>query len=154
MNSLIIYDSLYGNTEKVAKAVGEAVKAKIKSVNEASNEDFKGIDLLIVGSPTHGGRAKPSLQLFLDQIPAGALKNIKVATFDTRFLEKDVNFVLRLLIKTIGYAGPKIADLLESKGGELFAPTEGFIVVKKEGPLKEGELERARIWGKQIFDLL
>lgn len=146
MNSLIIYDSLYGNTEKIAQAIGGVIKAEVKSVNEASNNDFKGLDLLIIGSPTHGGRAKPSMQLFLDQIPEDALENVKVAVFDTRFLEKDVNFALRLLIKTIGYAAPKIAGLLKNRGGELVAQPEGFIVVKKEGPLKEGELERAKTW--------
>ena len=150
MNSLIIYDSLYGNTEKIAMVMGEAIRAKVISVNEASNEDFKDLDLLIVGSPTHGGRAKPSLQVFLDQIPENALKNIKIAVFDTRFLEKDLNFALRLLIKTFGYAAPKMADLLKNRGGELIVQPEGFIVIKKEGPLKEGELERAKTWAKQI----
>ena len=154
MNSLIIYDSLYGNTEKIAMAMGEEIKAKVKNVNETSNEDFKGLDLLIVGSPTHGGRAKPSLQVFLDQIPENTLKNIKVAAFDTRFLEKDVNFALRLLIKTIGYAAPKMAALLQNRGGKLIVEPESFIVVKKEGPLKEGEIERVKNWGKEILNML
>ncbi len=151
MNSLIIYDSLYGNTEKIAKAMGEAMKTKVISVSEAKIEDFKGLDLLIIGSPTHGGRAKTSMQAFLNQIPENSLKKIKIAAFDTRFLEKEVNLALRMLIKTIGYAAPKIADLLQKKGGNLIAPPEGFIVVKKEGPLKEGELERAKTWSSQLL---
>jgi hypothetical protein len=36
------------------------------------------------------------------------------------------------------------------KGGNLLAPPEGFVVLGVQGPLKDGELERAAGWAKGI----
>lgn len=149
MKSLVVYDSQFGNTEKIAQAITGGISSAISvRVNKASLSDLKDVNLLIVGSPTQGGRATASMQQFLNQIPVGKLANINIATFDTRFSEKNVNFALKLLIKTIDYAAPKMAKLLTTKGGKLMVPPEGFIVVGKEGPLASGELERAARWIK------
>jgi len=154
MKILVIYDSLFGNTKKIAEAIFDSLLSsnKIRLVNavEVTIKDLEKIDMLIVGSPTHGGRAKQNLQTFLDQLPNSILKGTKVAVFDTRFLEKDQTFLLRLLLKTIGYAAPKIAKNLKNKGGNLIVEPEGFIVKRKEGPLAEGELERAKSWGEKL----
>lgn len=147
MKTLVLYDSQYGNTEKIAQAIGKAVSStKTLIVGDATLQDLKGVRLLIIGSPTQGGRPTVSLQTFLDSIPAGSLRNVHVAVFDTRFLEEDLNFALKLLVKTIGYAAPKIAKNLEDKGGTLILPPEGFIVKGKKGPLASGELDRAKNW--------
>jgi flavodoxin len=60
-------------------------------------------------------------------------------------------FILRILVNLFGYAAKPIADRLEKKGGERIMPPEGFFVEGTEGPLKEGELERAADWAKQIM---
>ncbi|HAU98817.1 MAG: Flavodoxin/nitric oxide synthase [Microgenomates group bacterium GW2011_GWF2_45_18] len=162
MNILIVYDSLYGNTKKIAlemldallqqkESFGQKMKVEAMYVQDVTQEHLLEADLLIVGSPTHGGRAKPSMQMFLDAIPLGALTHKKVAVFDTRFLEREQNFALRALLKTIGYAAPKIADVLQKKGGEIVLPPEGFIVKGKTGPISNGELERAREWAIQVI---
>lgn len=154
MKTLIIYDSMFGNTKLVAEAMAGAFVAsdtRILNVSEASLADLKAIDLLIVGAPTHGGRPKPSTQAFLKQIPADTLKGASVAAFDTRFAGADQNFFLRTLMKLIGFAAPRIAKALEEKGGKLVAPAEGFIVEKKEGPLRDGEPERASSWAKNLI---
>ena len=64
MKVLIVYDSVYGNTEKIAKAIGDAitVKAKVLRVGEVNSSELKTFDLLIVGSPTHGGRPTPAIK--------------------------------------------------------------------------------------------
>lgn len=147
MTALVVFDSQFGNTEKIALALAESLRgAKALTVKEASGKDLNGIDGLIVGSPTQGGRATAAMQYFLEQIPEGKLKGIKVAAFDTRFDERKVNLVLKLLMKTIDYAAPKMAKILIAKGGELIVPPEGFMVAGKEGPLVDGELERAKKW--------
>lgn len=149
MKSLVVYDSQFGNTEKIARAIAKSIPStKLLQINEARLEDLKDITLLVVGSPTQGGRATVSLQQFLDKIPDRLLSKINVATFDTRFREKDVNFALRMLLKTIDYAAPKMAKILVSKGGKLIVPPEGFIVKGKEGPVVPGELDRAALWLK------
>lgn len=121
-----------------------------KNVSTIRQSDLEGIDLLVVGTPTMGGRAKPELQAFIDEIEDGGLKGVRVAAFDTRFLEEKQVFWLRALMRKIGYAAPKVLVSLEAKGGKRVGEPEGFIVVGKSGPLADGEIERAKKW---IFDL-
>jgi len=153
MKALIIYDSAYGNTEKIARAIGGAISgdAKVIHAGEASLSALKDIDLLIVGSPTQGFRATKPVQTFIDGISKDALRGMKLAAFDTRFPATDVGKGLRFIMKMGGYAAPRIAEALKKKGGHLVAPPEGFFVKDKGGPLKEGELERAAGWAKGIL---
>ncbi|MFH0768744.1 MAG: flavodoxin family protein [Chloroflexota bacterium] len=146
MRALIVYDSVYGNTEKIAKTIGGAItgEARVLRVDEANPAELESIDLLIVGSPTQGGRQTKAIQEFFSKIPANALKNINVASFDTRLKTK--------LVKVFGYAAGRVADGLKDRGGNLIAPTEGFFVKSTKGPLLEGELERAADWAKAILE--
>ena len=143
---------MYGNTEKIAQAIGEGLTGEVKvvSVGEANPSDLKTCDLLIIGSPVHGGRATPALDTFIKQLPANSLEGISVAAFDTRFESEEQGVGLRLLMSVIRYAAPRLAKAMEKKGGILVAEPEGFIVENKEGPLKEGELERATKWASQL----
>ncbi len=140
MKTLIVYDSKYGNTEKIAKSTGDAITGDVKVLraDEVNLSELESIDLLIVGSPTHGFRASKPAQKFLDSIPRNALKGIDVAAFDTRMPASEVAMGLRLLMKIGGYAAPRIAGALEKKGGNLAIPPEGFLVKGREGPLKKG----------------
>ena len=144
MKTLIVYDSTYGNTEKVARAIGGAINGDIKAlrVGELKPGDMESLDLLVVGSPTQGGRATQPMQAFLTQIPASVLKGKNVAAFDTRMTTK--------LVGIFGYAAGRIADSLKTKGGSLVLTEEGFFVTGAKGPLKEGELERAAKWGREL----
>jgi len=154
MKVLIVYDSVYGNTEKIARAIAGAITpsdgVKVLRAGEANPSELASIDLLIVGSPTHGGRPTPAIREFLSRIPANALKNVSVTSFDTRFQAKDKGVGIRILVGVLSYAAGRIANTLKDKGGHLAAPPEGFIVEGNEGPLKEGELERAASWAKEI----
>ena len=149
MKNLVVYDSQFGNTEKVAQTVAKSISGKAIKVTDLKKTDLDDLKILVVGSPTLGGRATEPLQGFLEQIPAGKLSGVKVAAFDTRFSEKDVNFALRLLLKTIDYAAPKMSKILIDKGGTQIIPPQGFIVKGKDGPLATGELEKANTWIKQ-----
>ena len=144
MKTLIVYDSVYGNTEKIAQAIGGAITGEVKvlRVGEVNYSELKTLDLLIVGSPTQGGRPTLGIQDFLNKVSEEAIKCINVAAFDTRFSTR--------LVGIFGYAAGRIADSLKKKGGTLILSPEGFFVKGKEGPLKEGELERAATWAKEI----
>jgi flavodoxin I len=147
MKAVIVYDSVYGNTEKIARAIAEAItpsgEVKILRAGEANPPELASIDLLIVGSPTHGGRPTPAIQDFLNKLIQSSLKGINVATFDTRSQAK--------LAKVFGNAAGRIAGNLKRKGGTLIASPEGFLVTGTKGPLKEGEPERAAAWAKGIL---
>jgi flavodoxin I len=144
MKIMVVYDSTYGNTERIAKAIGGAIagEAVVVRAGEVNPAELKTIDILIVGSPTYGGRPIPSVQEFLDRISESDIKGKKVATFDTRFSTR--------MVRIFGFAADKISDNLRAKGGTLISSPQGFFVKGKEGPLKEGELERAAGWAKEI----
>lgn len=156
MKALIIYDSFFGNTEQIAQAIGNALGSQedleILRVSNVKPEQLTGLRLLIVGSPTRAFRPTPAISRLLGSIPKHGLKGVKVAAFDTRISMNDVDSrILPPLVKVFGYAAKPIADRLKKKGGELAIPPEGFFVEGSEGPLKEGELERAADWAKQII---
>jgi len=146
MKALVIYDSLYGNTEQIAKAIGGGIGGEVKvvKVGEANIAELGSYDLLVVGSPTQGGRHTVAMREFLAKIPADALKNKRVASFDTRGKT--------WFVKIFGWAANRIADALKDKGGNLVAPGEGFFVKATKGPLVDGELERAAAWAKGIAE--
>ena len=148
MKVLIVYDSVYGNTEKIARAIAEAItpsgEVKVLQAGEANPSELASIDLLIVGSPTHGGRPTPAVHKFLNKVTQPSLEGINVAAFDTRSQAK--------LARVFGNAARRIAGQLTRKGGVLISSPEGFFVTGTKGPLKEGELERAAAWAKGILE--
>ncbi|HEU0072571.1 MAG TPA: flavodoxin family protein [Dehalococcoidia bacterium] len=152
MKALVIYDSAYGNTEEVAKVVGRALGegTRIERVGDADWDDLKQYELVVVGSPTQAGRPTPAVKAFLKNIPAGSLKGVEVSGFDTRIDSQAQGFMLRTFMGFLGYAAGRIARQLEAKGGRLVKQPHGFFVQDKEGPLSEGELERAADWASSI----
>jgi flavodoxin len=159
MKVLIVYDSVYGNTEQIAQAIGHAFGSQedveVLRVGHVEPEQLTGLKLLFVGSPTYGFRPTPAINNLLGRIPMNGLRGVQVAASDTRISMNDIDppimrFMGRFVVKLFGYAAKPIADGLRKKGGELAIPPEGFFVEGTEGPLKEGELERAADWAKQI----
>lgn len=148
MKTLVIHDSLYGNTKIIAQAIADAIPGQVEMVhvNEAPALNLGAYDLLIVGGPTHGGGPSDPMKAMLDKLTPAALAGISVAAFDTR--------ITWWWVRPFGYAAPKIARRLEKKGGKLVAEGEGFFVTGGEGPLKEGEVERAAAWAKGIAALV
>ena len=144
MKSLIVYDSTYGNTEKIARAIGAALTGyvKVQKAGEVNIAELASYDLLVIGSPTYGGRPMPTVADFLGKIPDDAVKGKNVAAFDTRIPTK--------FAKLFGYAADRIAKSLKDKGANLMVPAEGFFVNGKSGPLKDGEEARAATWAKGL----
>jgi flavodoxin len=142
VKALVIYDTRYGHTQQIAQAIGEAIGAEVLRADGVSPADLARYDLLIVGSPTHGGHPTEGIHGLLNE-PL-ALDRVKVAAFDTR-TQSIWNRIL-----PFGYAAPRIAQSLEGSGGNLLAPPEGFVVQGIQGPLRDGELKRAAKWAKGI----
>lgn len=160
--ALVVYESMWGNTEQVARAVGEglssALQVELCEVNDAPRSPAPDVDLVVVGGPTHafsmtrastredarnqgadhGGAT--GLREWLDALPDGQHAQ-RVATFDTR-VEK-----MRHLP---GSAAKSAARVVHRHGYERAAASESFYVTDTDGPLVDGELERARAWGHRI----
>lgn len=158
MKALIVYDSVFGNTEQVARAMTQAIGAGMDPAWEAlavkvdavGSEHLEDVALLVVGSPTRVFRPTPALSSWVKSLPENSLQGVRVAAFDTRLPPENAPAPLRLLIKLFGWAAKPIANGLTKRGGELVAEPEGFLVTGTEGPLKEGELERAEAWAREI----
>jgi flavodoxin len=164
MNALVVYESIYGNTRAVAEAVAEGLgDAAAVSVHEVGDR-AELAELLVVGGPTHvhgmttarsremavhaaeedghttiepSATEGPGLRKWLKDRPERAGR---AAAFDTR-LDRSPWMT--------GMAARGIAKRLRRRGYDVLA-TESFLVADSEGPLEDGELERARAWGAEL----
>ena len=141
MKALVIFDTNYGNTKLVADAVagelGEGARAI--SVKDIKDADLAGIGLIVVGSPIIGWKPSEGMGRFLESLGKGRLEGIKAAAFDTR-IKKFVS----------GDAARKISGGLTRAGADVVAKPQPFYVKGKEGPLFDGEIDRAREWAKSL----
>jgi flavodoxin len=148
MNALVLYESRFGNTERIAEAVAlalqEAVPTRLAAVEEVTDcaETLHGVDLLVVGGPTHAHGISEQLRAVLECLGEHSLDGIRVAAFDTRISGP------RLVT---GSAAVRLARLLRRRGGWLVVPPANFIVEGREGPLGRGEAEHARVWTAEVL---
>lgn len=156
MRSLVVYDSQYGNTKKIAHAISSALEQKgsclALPVDSVQAGDLAGITTLVVGSPTQQLSATSAIKNWLNRLPANSLKGVKAAAFDTRFTQQKIDEIriLSFFVSIFGYGAKPIARRLVRKGAELIAEPEGFYVADTEGPLLDQELERAAAWAANL----
>lgn len=139
MKALVVFDSNFGNTKVIAQTIaqGLGLDAREVHVSEIKLEELVGLELLVVGSPIIGWKHTENMKAFLDKI--ASLKGISAAAFDTR---------VKLFIH--GDAAGKMTKKLELLGATIVAEPMFFYVKGKEGPLLDGEMERASTWSKVL----
>jgi flavodoxin len=121
-------------------------------VGDVKPEHVVGLDVLVVGSPTRAFSPTPAIKRWVSGLPSKSLQGVKVGAFDTRIALEDVDSaLLTFMAKIFGYAAKPIGDRLVKKGGDRVLSLEGFYVQDSEGPLKDGELERAADWVREIL---
>jgi hypothetical protein len=160
MKAIVVYESLWGNTRAVAEAVAAGIGqgALALATDETTPTLLAGCDLIVAGAPVHAFRLAsdasrqrlardtvgadvppdldhPALRTWLESLPAGLGRS---AAFDTR------------LWWSPGSASGTISKLLGRAGYPSIAKSERFIVDGTHGPLRSGELERARAWGAAL----
>jgi len=167
-NCVVVYESVYGDTRAIAEAVAEGFGgAEVVPVHEAHSAAGSP-QLLIVGGPTHihalsrprtlqaavdaagkhgtavepGAMSEPGLRRWLQELPD--CHGVCAAAFDTR---------LAGVPALTGSAAQGIARRLHRRGYEVIG-TDSFVVKGSEGPLADGELERARAWGARLAQIL
>lgn len=159
MKTLLVYESLWGNTRKVAETVAQALgdDVTVLEVADAPPTPPPDTDLLVVGGPTHafsmsrastrrdaetkgaeGGHALTGIREWLGALPAS---DIAIATFDTR-----VGSVRHLP----GSAAKAAAKEARRHHLGRVVDTQSFYVADMAGPLLDGELERAAVWGRAL----
>ena len=157
MKVLIVYDSVFGNTKKIAEEIGnqigEHAEVKVTQVNHFNSKDTDNLDLLIVGSPTRGFAPTKCISTFLNSLDSHRLANTKIALFDTRMdVEKTNVKILKFMAKKCGYALDTMIGILKKKGIGVYDSFPGFIVADSEGPLLDGEMDRADVWTEKLLN--
>jgi flavodoxin len=157
VEALVVYDSVFGNTRLIAQSIADALASRVSVelllAADADPDKLTRCELLVVGSPTRGFRPTEAITALLKRLAKEALRGAKVAAFDTRLKADEIDSAgLRFVVKTGGYAAKRIGGQLKRAGAEMVVPPEGFYVVGTEGPLKEGERERAAAWALEILD--
>ncbi len=158
MKAVVVYESLWGNTEAIARAVAEGLGAGAVALHtgQAGPDAVAGADLIVAGAPLLGfalptedmresvrknaaappaDLANPSMRSWLEAVPGGAGR---CAGFETRIWWSP------------GSAAKTIAESLGAKGYAQACEPHKFVVKGKYGPLKDGELDKARAWGAEL----
>jgi flavodoxin len=148
MHAVVLYDTVHGTTREVAEVIarvlGKRYRVQILAA-EAYEEITERPDLLIVGSPTHRRRPTPAILTAIRQLPDSVLDRVAAAAFCTRYNRP------RFLT---GAASLGIARRLNHRGARVEIGAESFAVVDINGPLVDGELERAERWAEQVLYLV
>ena len=152
MKILVVYDSYFGNTERIALAIKDSISEKnhvvIKKVIDFVQGDLDGVELIVIGSPTRAFRPTEAITGFLKKIDISKYKWI---AFDTGVDTKLVNSkFLTFMVKLFGYAAPNMAKIIKKAGGTMLTEPETFFVTGNEGPLVKGEIDRFHKWFESV----
>jgi len=169
MSAVVVFESMFGNTEKIARAVADGVRSglgasaadvAVLEVGKAPDRLDDEVSLLVAGGPTHAfGMTRPStrddarklagdtvvshgigLREWLDSVTIDR-SDLTTATFDTR-----IDKVRHLP----GSAARGAAKLLRRRGHAVLVTPQSFYVSDTEGPLSDGEVDHARRWGEEV----
>ncbi len=145
---MVVYDSVFGNTERVAKALATGLESggvdvNIVKVDAVKSDELANVDLLCVGSPTHAWNASKPTQEFLERLKTEALPGKKAFAFDTKMKSR-----------LAGDAGGKIERKLKDAGLIIAKHSESAIVKGREGPLEENAEETFKQIGAELAKTL
>lgn len=163
MRTLIVHESLFGNTKAVADAITRGLsrgkefdEVDLMRSDEAPGVIPEDVSLLIVGGPTHAfsmtresTRKDAETKGAVERVQRGIREWIEavvprpelpVITFDTRVKVKLLP----------GSAAKSAVKALRARGFRRAEQGETFWVEDTDGPLKDGELQRAEEWGQGL----
>jgi flavodoxin len=147
MNVLVVYFSKFGHTRKIAEEIARSLQrqgsARAIPADQLQPADFAGLDLLVFGTPTHRMNLPEALRPILEALPRRCLRGVNFAAFDT-------SYKMSAWLQPFT-AAKKLSRKLRKLGGKRLVPPETFHVVEREGPLYDGELERAREWVQALL---
>ena len=147
MKGVVVYDTSFGNTEKVAETIAGTLKESgievdlfdVKDVKRLSGKDY---DFLVLGSPTKLGTMSFAIRFFLGRVNGEEWVNKPFAAFDTELPDN--------LANKEWSAAEKIAEKLSEKRMKQLLPVLKAVVLGQKGPLKEGEVERTRDYAREL----
>ena len=144
---IVVYDTSYGNTQKIAETIAETLKESgievdlfdVKDVKKLSRKDY---GFLVLGSPTRFGTMSFAIRRFVGKVKSEQWRNKPFTAFDTENPEN--------IEKKQGSAAEKIAEKLKEKKMNQLLPVLKAVVFGTKGPLKEGEIERTKDFAREL----
>jgi menaquinone-dependent protoporphyrinogen IX oxidase len=152
MKGIIIYDTSFGNTREIAKTLQETLKetgieSDLFKVNEVKKLNAKEYDLFICGSPTKFGTMSFAIKFFLGKVKSEDWMDKPFAAFDT---ENPENVEQSRIQNKEWSAAEKIALKLKEKNMRQLLPVHKALVLGQKGPLVEGEIDRVKIYAREL----
>jgi len=145
VNTLVLYDSKFGNTAKLAEVIAAGLATAgpvdLKEAKDAPTETAD-YDLIVAGAPTQGHTMSKPMRKALKDFGPDSLRSKSMAVFDTQFHGVQL---------FSGSAAVAIARRARRSGARLVVEPQSFFVDKWKGPLTDGELERASDWAQTIL---
>jgi flavorubredoxin len=148
MNAIILFDTKYGNTETIAKAIGNGMKEVgfddivVQNGGKTTHNELLEKDIWIFGSPTHRKRTSSNFRKLLKWVEHDTVPDTLGLAFETRMEDQE------------GGAARMIHGSMAGSGIEMLLEPESFIVEDKKGPLCSGEEERAVSLGRKIAGMV
>jgi flavodoxin len=146
MKALVLFESAYGNTERIARAIANRLddygQATLLHAAEAGEVGLFEYDLLVIGSPTQFRKASPTMTGWLEGLPYKGLKDGLCAVYDTRY---------QMPVWKSGSAGRQLAKRVRRLGGVMLLEPESFFVSRDAGNLLPGEIERVSSWVDSLY---
>ena len=152
IKGIVVYDTSYGNTKKVAETMAETLKESgmevdLFDVKDAKKLSAKDYDFLVLGSPTRFGTMSFAIRGFLGKVKTEEWMSKPFAAFDT---ENPENIEKARAEKKEWSAAEKISEKLRDKKMNQLLPVLKALVLGQKGPLKEGETERTKDYAREL----
>jgi len=152
MKGIVVYDTSYGNTKKIAETIAETLKEAeivvdlfdVKNVKKLSGKEY---DFLVLGSPTKFGTMSLAIRFFLGKVKSEEWMNKPFAAFDT---ENPENVERSRIENKEWSAAEKISEKLREKKMKQLMPVLKALVLNQKGPLVEGEINRTKEYAKDL----
>jgi menaquinone-dependent protoporphyrinogen IX oxidase len=153
MKGIVIFDTSYGNTKKIAETIAETLKESgmevdLFKVNEAKNVSAKDYSFLVLGSPTKFGTMSFAVKSFLGKVKSEEWMSKPFVAFDT---ENPENIERAKAENKEWSAAEKIAQKLKEKKMNQLLPVLKASVLGWKGPLVEGETERTKNYARELI---
>jgi len=150
MKTLIVYDSFFGNTEKVANKLYEILsksqKAKLAHVSEAQNLPIEAYDLIVVGSPTRYYKPTGAIVSFVRELKTTP---VNVAFFDTR-LDAEGHWLMGPMERIFKFASDTMETLVRNTNAKQMISSLGVYVTGTEGPIARNAMKDVENWAKLL----
>ena len=156
MRFVIAFDTIYGNTRKVAEYLAsELIKhghdAVLVDMKRTKPREVEG-DALIIGSPTRLGKMSRRAARFAKKIDYDVWKDRPMAVFDTIMTPpKGREGQAKVMRWTENGAAIRLRELLSKRGFKVQEDVLRAEVIGIKGPLTKEAEEASRAWARDLL---